>query len=94
MPDEAGVPADPVLKRPYFGWHRFEWPDDDSIEFHLTHGDWIRILRANGFEIEDPIEIQARGCSDPGRLRQRGLRQRGLGPALAERGDLEGPQRG
>ncbi len=59
MPDEAGVPADPVLKRPYFGWHRFEWPDDDSVEFHLTHGDWIRILRANGFEIEDLIEIQA-----------------------------------
>ena len=21
--------------RDYFGMHRFEWPDDDSVEFHL-----------------------------------------------------------
>jgi SAM-dependent methyltransferase len=59
VPDEAGVPAGDALRRPYFGWHRFEWPDDDSVEFHLTHGDWVRLLRANGFEIEDLIEIQA-----------------------------------
>ncbi len=38
--------------------HRFEWPDDDSVEFHLTHGDWIRLLRRTGFEIENLIELQ------------------------------------
>ena len=25
----------------------------------MAHGDWIRVLRANGFEILDLIEIQA-----------------------------------
>ena len=28
------------------------------VEFHLAHGDWIRLLRANGFEVEDLVEIQ------------------------------------
>ena len=41
--------------------YRITWPDDnnDSLEFHLGHGDWIRLLRSNGFEIEDLLEIQA-----------------------------------
>ena len=48
------------LMRPQFGMHRFEWPDgDDGVEFHLAHGDWIRLLRANGFEILDLVELQA-----------------------------------
>ena len=32
---------------------------DDGVEYHLSHGDWIRLLRENGFEILDLIEIQA-----------------------------------
>ena len=28
----------------------------DEIEFQLGHGDWIRLLRANGFEVERPVE--------------------------------------
>ncbi len=40
------------LQRPYFGMHRFEWPDDGSVEFHLGDGEWIRLLRASGFEVE------------------------------------------
>ncbi len=58
-PDEEDVPASDRLLRPTFGMHRFEWPDDDSVEFHLAHGDWIRLLRANGFEVEDLIELRA-----------------------------------
>ena len=43
--------------------HRLEWPDDDGVDFHIGYGDWIRLLRANGFEVEDLIEIQAPdGC--------------------------------
>jgi SAM-dependent methyltransferase len=53
-PDEGA--AEERLVRPQFGMHRFSW---DGVEFHLAHGDWIRLLRANGFEIEDLIEIQA-----------------------------------
>jgi SAM-dependent methyltransferase len=49
-------PAEDHLLRPYFGMHRFEWPDDPSVEFHLNHGDWIRLLHRNGFEILDLVE--------------------------------------
>jgi hypothetical protein len=58
-PDEDNVPAGEHLLRPAFGMHRFEWPDDTSVEFHLNHGDWVRLLRANGFEILDLLELQA-----------------------------------
>ena len=51
-------PADDVLKRDYFDMYRFDWPDDPSVEFHLNHGDSIRLLRDNGFEILDLVELQ------------------------------------
>jgi SAM-dependent methyltransferase len=54
-PDEG--PAVEQLVRPQFGMHRFEcW---EGVEFHLAHGEWIRLLRDNGFEIVDLVEIQA-----------------------------------
>ena len=56
---EQEIPPDEQLRRPYFGMHRFEWPDDPGVDFHLGYGDWIRLLRANGFEVEDLIELQA-----------------------------------
>jgi hypothetical protein len=28
------------------------------VEFHLAHGDWIRLLRHSGFEILDLVEIR------------------------------------
>ena len=52
-------PAKESLKRPLFGMHRTVWPDDTSVEFHLPHGEWIRLLREHGFEIERLVEIQA-----------------------------------
>jgi SAM-dependent methyltransferase len=59
VPDlEADGPATDRLLRPYFGMYRQEWPDDQSVEFHLPHGEWVRLLRANGFEIEALVEIQ------------------------------------
>jgi SAM-dependent methyltransferase len=48
-----------TLQRPQFGMHRFEWPDETGVEFHLAHGEWIDLLRANGFEIERLVEVQA-----------------------------------
>jgi SAM-dependent methyltransferase len=59
VPDEDDLPATERLLRPYFGMHRFEWPGDESVEFHLGHGDMIRLLRRCGFEVEDLIELQA-----------------------------------
>jgi SAM-dependent methyltransferase len=59
MPDAENEPAGERLLRPYFRLHRFEWSDDDSVEFHLGYGDWIRLLRRSGFEVEDLVELQA-----------------------------------
>jgi len=47
------------LARPQFGMHRFEWPEDEGVEFHIQHSDWIRLLRENGFEILGLWELQA-----------------------------------
>ncbi|MGZ8755554.1 MAG: class I SAM-dependent methyltransferase [Acidimicrobiia bacterium] len=58
MPDEDGIAAQPVMLRDYFGMHRFEWPDDETVEFHLGYGNTIRLLRENGFVVEDLIEVR------------------------------------
>ena len=47
------------LQRPLFGLYRSTWPGELGVEFHLPHGEWIRHLRANGFEIEALHELQA-----------------------------------
>ena len=57
-PDQDGLPATERLLRPYFGMHRFEWPDDESVEFHIGHGDTIRLLRRCGLEVEDLVELR------------------------------------
>ena len=54
---DAETPATECLERPYFGMHRFDWPDG-SVSFNLGHGDWIRVLRTNGFDVEGLIEVQ------------------------------------
>jgi SAM-dependent methyltransferase len=55
--DDQGPAADRLL-RPYFGMYRSEWPDEPGVEFHLPHGEWIRLLRRSGFEVTDLIEVQ------------------------------------
>jgi SAM-dependent methyltransferase len=47
------------LVRPQTELHKVEWPDTHEVEFHLGHGDWIDLLRANGFEIERLVELFA-----------------------------------
>ena len=56
--DEEKPPGRELL-RPYFGMHRFDWEDDDSVNFYLGYGDWIRLLRGCGFEVLDLVELQA-----------------------------------
>jgi SAM-dependent methyltransferase len=48
-----------TLQRPQRGLHRIVWTEPDEIEFQLGHGDWISLLRANGFEIEELHELYA-----------------------------------
>jgi len=58
VPAEDDCAAGDRLLRPAFGIYRVEWPTDDSVEFHLSHGNWIALLRRSGFEIEDLVEIR------------------------------------
>jgi SAM-dependent methyltransferase len=48
-----------TLQRPQRGLHRIDWEDDGSSEFHLGHGEWVRVLRGSGFEILDMVELYA-----------------------------------
>lgn len=57
VPGDDGAATDRLL-RPQFGMHRFELADPPTVELHLGHGDWIRLLRANGLRIEDLIELR------------------------------------
>lgn len=66
--DTDDEPIGDRLRRPYFGMHRFEWPEDDGVEFNLTHGEWIATLRAHGFAVEALHELQAPANGDPGRF--------------------------
>ena len=45
-----------ALQTGYFGMHRFEY--DDSVEFQLPYGEWIRLFRRNGLNVEDLIELR------------------------------------
>jgi SAM-dependent methyltransferase len=58
MPDEEDAPAVERLLRPYFGMHRFEWSDDNSVDFHVPHGEMIDVLRTAGFEVEQLLELR------------------------------------
>lgn len=58
-PDDEDAPVGARLERPQFGMHRFAWADG-SVEFHLPHGELLRLLRRSGLEVEDLVEVQAR----------------------------------
>jgi SAM-dependent methyltransferase len=58
VPAEDGIAAGDELLRPLFGLHRMEWGDPPSAEFHLSHGERIGLLRANGFEVLDLVELK------------------------------------
>jgi len=63
IPDEENAAATDRLLRPYFGMQRFDWSDDESVEFHLPHGEMITLLRNCGFAIEALVEIRPPGGS-------------------------------
>ena len=61
--DENEHPTERML-RPQRNVHHIAW-EDGGVEFHLSHGDMIRLLRGSGFEVEDLIEIYApEGAAD------------------------------
>lgn len=48
--------AGETLALDYFGLHAID--DGEDVSFQLTHGDWIRLFRANGLEVEDLLELR------------------------------------
>lgn len=57
-PDDETEPPTERMLRPQRDMHRFAWPEG-GVEFHLGHGEMIRLLRGCGFEVEGLIEIFA-----------------------------------
>jgi SAM-dependent methyltransferase len=57
VPEDEGF-AEERLLRPQRALNRVEWPGGGT-EFHPSHGDWIRVLRANGFVVEALHELYA-----------------------------------
>ena len=61
-----GSRAGDRLIRDYFGMRAIEFAnDDDAVEFHLTHGEWVRALRSSGFTLEDLVEVRPPAGAKP-----------------------------
>jgi SAM-dependent methyltransferase len=58
-PDDAEATVEERLLQPQRGIYRMEWAGDPAVEFHLSHGEWIRLLHQNGFEVLDLVELYA-----------------------------------
>ena len=43
------------LARDYFGMRKW---DEESVDFMLPYGEWIRLFRRHGFTVEDLIELR------------------------------------
>ena len=56
---DGDAPAGAALVRNQAGLHRVEYTDDPGVEFHLPHGEMLRLLRSSGFEVLDLIELYA-----------------------------------
>lgn len=57
VPPDEGVAQERLL-RGYGDAYRVQWPGG-GVEFHPSHGDWVRLLRRSGFVVEALHEIFA-----------------------------------
>ena len=57
VPEQSGY-AGESLRRPQPDVRRVRWPEG-GVEFHPSHGDWVRVLRTNGFVVEALHELYA-----------------------------------
>jgi SAM-dependent methyltransferase len=58
-PDEDEQPITNTLVRAQFAPWEVRWDGYQGAEFHLSHGDWIRLLRAYGFRVDALHELRA-----------------------------------
>jgi len=54
---DAEAPSGPTLVRPQREMTTVEFTGDPGVEFHLPHGDMLRLLRRSGFEVLDLLEL-------------------------------------
>jgi SAM-dependent methyltransferase len=57
MPDEGAVGE--RLLRPQRELRSVSWPDEEGVEFHLAHGEWIATLARHGFAVTALHELYA-----------------------------------
>jgi ubiquinone/menaquinone biosynthesis C-methylase UbiE len=57
-PEEDEVPITNALVRPHFAQWEVEWPGYEGVEYHLSHGDWIRVLCDAGFVVDALHELR------------------------------------
>ncbi len=55
-PEDPDAPLTDRLLRTSFGLHRITWEGETSVEFHLSHADWVDLFRRCGFDIEALVE--------------------------------------
>ena len=57
---ESEDPPGRELRRDYFGMFRHTLEEDGlrTTEFQLPYGEWIRLFRRNGLEVEDLVELR------------------------------------
>jgi SAM-dependent methyltransferase len=60
-----GSQATNHVVRDYFSRYRVEFPGEGAVEFHVTHGHWVRLLRATGFVLENLIEVRPPAGATP-----------------------------
>ena len=56
-PENGGFPSADLV-RDYFNRSRVEFDEEGPVEFHMTHGEWTRVPRANDFVVEDLVEVR------------------------------------
>ena len=57
VPADEGVATEQLLRGQREAY-KVQWPGG-GVEFHPSHGDWIRLLRASGFVVEAMHELYA-----------------------------------
>ena len=54
--DEPSVTR--TLHSSYFGMRRGAWPADDTVDYQLPYGEWIRLFVRAGLVVEDLVEVR------------------------------------
>jgi hypothetical protein len=61
-------PATDRLVRAERGLRELTFPDEEGVEFHLAHGEWVATLRRPGFRVEALHELYAPPDAAPTRF--------------------------